>query len=422
VLSPDTIRTLTGVLRSAALLFDEIVVPYSHLLDGASLLALGPDGVGELLGLHAYERLPIILAGPKPEIGENLREMSLSSGERLAPAIWSCASLLGIDPDRVARNLANRDAGGVRNASAADVPRAIALELQRAAGFADSELSGGFADLAAAWDAWADARLRDRVGYVAMARSGALMARSREQAAHGTRAVVGSVPGARDPATDAAAWSELVEVVTRSPSRSDVHIATGETSSRVAEADRMLLRAWWQGSYERVIATAVGASWARFTSQASANERAVTDAGEHAAWSANDVRISISGSIVELLADMTADQYRELYHQLRVQRAQWLNDPTPAHARDLSYGVASSRAVFDRGADLRRTVATLSASTASAIIGALIGWIAGASAGTLAIGLAVVAAIVTGPVNDLLRTRRFTRTELDSVIRHPAPH
>jgi hypothetical protein len=410
ILSADTLRTVTGVLRSAALLFEEIVLPYSHLLDGSSLLALGPDSVGSMLGLQPYEPLPIVIAGPNPDVREILREMSLLSDRPLlAPAVWSCVGLLAIEPDRLARRLATRDASGVRNASTEDVPRAIALELQSAEGFGGPEPRGGFADLAAAWSAWSDAKSRGRIGFLRMDRSGSLM----------QRFGVGVPPAPRDASTEAEAWSALVAVVTASPSRSDVHIATGDNTVAVAEQDRMLLRAWWQGSYERVIATAVDASWTRFTSEPTGEARALIAAGERAAWRGQDVRISLSGSVVELLADMTPEQYRELYHQLGAQRSEWLKDPTPAHARDLAYGIASSRVASDRGADRHRTLATVGVSTASAVLGALIGWIAGISAGTLAIALAVIGAIVTGPVNDLLRARRFSRAELDSVIRHP---
>jgi hypothetical protein len=408
--SAEALRTVTGVLRSAALLFDEIVLPYSHLLDGSSLLALGPDAVGSLLGLQPYERLPIAIAGPRPDIREILREMSLLPGEPLlAPAIWSCASLLAIDPDALARRLATREASGVRNSSVENIPSAIALELQGATGAAAGELRGGFADLAAAWTAWADARSRDRIGFLPMDRSGSLM----------RRFGVGVPPAPRNASTQAAAWSKLVAVVAASPSRSDVHIATADGSLAVAAQDRLLLRAWWQGSYERVIATAVDASWVRFTSEPADEARALIAAGEGAAWARHDIRISLSGSVVELLADMTPNQYRELFHQLRAQRARWLADPTPTHARDLAYGIASSHSASDRRADLRRTVATVSVSTASAVVGALVGWAAGISAGMLAIALAVIGAIVTGPVSDLLRARRFTRAELDGVIRHP---
>lgn len=409
VLPADTLRALTGVLRSAALLFEQIVVPYSHLVDGSWLLALGPDGVASVLGLERYEPLPFVVAGPHSDLREILRVMSVSPGKsQLEPAIWSCASLLAIEPNGLARELARRDSTAIRDAAPAQLPGVIALELQAAAGFTAQAPTGAFAELADAWSDWADARGRGRVGYSPMQRSGELMRASRHKLA----------PAPRPTASDPDAWRTLVERVTDAPSRSDVHLATGEATEGVDENDSLTLRAWWQGSYERVIAEGAHASWARFTSDEDDTVRALTAVGEDAAW-AEDISISLTGSIFDLLADMTPGQYRQLRHQLRGQRDRWLAHPTPAHARDLAYGIASSRAASDRRADTRRSVLTIGVSTGSAVVGVLVGWLAGFSGGTLAIGLAVVGAIVTGPVNDLLRTQRFTRADLDSVIRHP---
>ena len=53
------ISRMSGMLRLATFLGDELVIDGNDLLDGVYFLALGPKGVAEQLGVFSHEPLPL---------------------------------------------------------------------------------------------------------------------------------------------------------------------------------------------------------------------------------------------------------------------------------------------------------------------------------------------------------------------------
>ena len=403
---PADTTSFAGILRASDLLSRNILLLDVQLLDGVLFLDRGPGCIRSLLARESGRDMLTVLTRA-PSLQESLRSLLLGTeaGAKVLTAFEFSALAMfvpGLAPE-TAKNLQGRSTQRLRACSTAEVARTVAAELQAASEGSDpachvAEPTGGFADLAAAWESWFVEA--DEQGITVRQWSGGfnLVAALRRR------------PRSALP-TLAAAQQDLSGIGQRSVARAYL-----QTLQLPGSGDAAELADWWMHSYFDALARQHGATWLRFRKDADATppsqrfRRRKAHGGEAPA-------IAFQGSLVATLHDMPPQAYALLRHQAREAIRDWHANPSQKTSDNLAYAVAHANSTVSRGRVRRAMWKRVALTVVPAAAGVLAaGFFASLLAG---VGTALLSIAVAVPLVDLADLHATRKKAMRAYIHFP---
>ena len=144
-------RWFSGVLRTADLVSDTILVTDAQLLDGAFFASLGPTRVHSLLGRVDTDAPALTVLGRGPSLEESLRSMAVGPAEPTA-FTWSVLSTFRPAGERLTELLTNKHVDRIRSAEVGAVAKTIGSAWVDLLG--SPTHAGSVRHLTAMWQAW----------------------------------------------------------------------------------------------------------------------------------------------------------------------------------------------------------------------------------------------------------------------------
>lgn len=387
---PASRRWFAGVLRTADLFSDTVLLTDNQVLDGAWLLHAGPDGVERLLGRASIERAPFHVVARDDDLGEALRAMALDRRTGLLTGFeWSCLTSFGVAP-LPGGSLRGHDPGDLARCTSDDVPFVLAALLEGASdgGPVTGGPSGEHLALAESWAAWVSAARRGRVPVHRW--DPARYALPEHLAAlDGAGAAPTAVPG------------DVLGAARACTRRSDLRALLTRTDGRLTPDARRAVEQWWVEAYFRALAAQHEATWLRLGPASPT----IGD-GEAAPTPADAIRLE--GRSVEILGAMPGAAYATLRHRARDAVAAWVHAPGQRTADALGYAIRAADDQLDLHGDRRDAYRRLVLAAAPAVVAALVSTVATSWAGLwtgLATAVTVLVAIPAVDVVELHRTR-----------------
>lgn len=243
VLSTDGLEWFAGVLRTADLLSETIVLTDAQLLDGIFFQSLGVERVLDLLGRSDVQDPPITVIGRGVSLEESLRAIAVS-GDALSGFEYSTLQVLGVSPTDLA---ALGDGRRVAQAPPGHVAQVLGEVLGAATGTpAGHEYC---TELARSWQGWVRA---EHLGLIRYERFSP------------------PAPGAFAEAIEvweappvAAAAEPLLAELRATPRRSDARRLMDDavTAGQISHERREVVEAWWERAYADFLAANNGADW-----------------------------------------------------------------------------------------------------------------------------------------------------------------
>ncbi len=343
---PDAtaLRELTGMVRTAYLLSDRIVVTDAMLLDGIYFMHMTPDRIAVALGVAPYE-LPMTVLSGFSRLGDALdakrsaRDQIWQTGDRVEVPGW---------PERVVE--AQRQWIESAEAGVFDIePFADSGEDRAGSGFVRSVPDP---DWVAALPAGPAALLAQAL---------AAPSRSVFETAHDASVAALEVGG-----------------------------ASGERAALGAVAD------WWRGAYLDEVAERNGVDWIRFDAAADhavANDADVSGQGRR--------HFLLAGSVVDHVREMPPGAFGAARYAARESRAAFMERQTPRRLRGLAFSVVAGLTAPRRGRVLAASASRLVLAVAVVVVSLpfLPSTLWGMEMAWLAFGAAVVATV---PWQDLM--------------------
>ncbi|MBM7829676.1 hypothetical protein JOE59_000381 [Agromyces cerinus] len=345
------IRELTGMVRTAYLLSDRIVVTDAMLLDGIYFMHMTPDRIAVALGVAPYE-LPMTVLSGFHRLGDALeakrssREQVWQTGERGDVPGWA---------DRVTSAQRQWIESAEAGAFAIE-PFADPVEVRADGGFVRSVPDP---DWVAALPAGPAALLTQSL--TAPSRSAFEIARDRSVAAL------------------------------------DGQGAAGELEAFGAVAD------WWRGAYLDEVAERNGVDWIRFDGAADSavvrNDSEVSGQGRR--------HFLLAGSVVDHVREMPPGAFGAARYAARASREAFMERQTPRRLRGLAFSVVAGLTAPRRGRVLAASVSRLALAAAVVVVSLpfLPSTLWGMEVAWLAFGAAVVATV---PWQDLMTIATLT--------------
>ena len=234
-------RWFSGVLRTADLVSDTILVTDAQLLDGAFFASLGPTRVHSLLGRVDTDAPALTVLGRGPSLEESLRSMAVGPAEPTA-FTWSVLSTFRPAGERLTELLTNKHVDRIRSAEVGAVAKTIGSAWVDLLG--SPTHAGSVRHLTAMWQAWVAA---EHAGLVAFERyAQAPASRWDECAARWARPSGGAGLGA------------LLDELAHIPQRSD---ALRRLGGRVTAHELTWAEAWYLTVDADFVARNNGADW-----------------------------------------------------------------------------------------------------------------------------------------------------------------
>jgi len=290
-------RDLTGMIRTAVLLSETLLVTDSMLFDGAYFMAVGPEGLMHRLGLPG-QRLPLVVLSSHRTLRESLTA-KLNNHE----FIWQ---------------LRDRNPLGLSETRAQE-------------------------ELEAHWLDWIRASERGEFDVELYAERDGIPKPPFSLALDHDRLQNRALPASAQALASAATEHGWVR-------RSDFHKAhrvavVAAPAEEHESLDRVLQ--WWNDSYLDAVADQHDADWVRFDAAAS-DEQEPSAVAPH-----RRERLRLSGSIIENMIEAPAPVFGTLLYTLRKQRATFRDDPTERTLHAIAYGVSTATVQPGRFAVMR---------------------------------------------------------------------
>lgn len=396
VLRAAGMRWFSGVLRTADLVSDTILVTDAQLLDGAFFASLGPSRVRSLLGRAVTDTPSLTVLGRGPTLEESLREMVVGP----AGATTFTWSVLGTflaagtsSKDRLTAEHADR----ILSAGAGTVTEAIN------AAWIDSLDSQADADsvrhLTAMWQAWV---LAEQAGLVAFERyaqpPSSLWG---ECAARWARPSGGAVLGA------------LLEELARTPQRSAALrlLDATERGGRVAVHERLWAEAWYLTVYADFVARNNGADWIDITGSR-LSDHPITPVG-----GGSTLQVTLRGAAPRLLDEMPPAQFEVFRYRARSAIADYRLSPTQRALDRIAYAVQRESTQTDLDVDRRATFFQLMISCLALVLVSGVGLVQAVPGWAVVVPLAILAlSLFFEWVKMVGVIRQVSRSPLTSVI------
>jgi hypothetical protein len=154
-----------GQLRFDSLLTETIVIPDSHIFDGAFFARISPDRLRNLIGRGAHDRdLPILVKSRRPTLRQSLAQfLERQDSQLLNPFPFNLIASENVRSE-LALELASTDAHDLhRRLRTAEVAPAVAGLLRDALRKRDIEADEEIETLEAGWSRWIEAEERGTV-------------------------------------------------------------------------------------------------------------------------------------------------------------------------------------------------------------------------------------------------------------------
>lgn len=351
-------RKVLGILRTAALLADRVVLTDSMLLDGVAFLTVGPKETAAGLGVGVHD-LPFTI---------------LSRSQTLRAALEAKRSTPGF----------------VWQTAGSD-----ALQ--------EGSEEWPYQQVVRAWEEWVRAAENGDLAFECTdaPRSGRSVTFAEQLEA---RLADGAPTGLTSPAL--ALTAEARGVANRSAfvSRFDTVVA----EHPAARAELESVRAWWNEAYLDVLAAGNRASWLRLTDLADAQPRAAAAGGSRR-------QLGLSGTMLDTMTSIPPSVYGILRHSLRSERADFVATGSRRSLAAIAYGVSSHLAFAGRGHVVRGALVRLAIAAVAVFIG-----VVPLDGPWLGLDLAWVAvtavALVTIPWQEFPRLYGLSRRALGGVV------
>lgn len=305
-------RAVIGLVRTAALLADRVVLTDSMLLDGIAFLTLGPGGTAAGLGVAAHD-LPFTILSRSPTLRAALETKLATPG-----FLWQAA-----------------DSDALRDGSEA----------------------WPYLRVRTVWEEWVRAAENGDliVEFTDTARGGSPSAFAEELEARLSAAVPA---GLTSPAITLTAQTR--RVVTRSAFENRFAAAVAEHPN--SRADLGSVRDWWNEAYLDVVAAGNRTSWLRLTDRLDSAPRAAAPGGSRR-------QLGLSGTMLDTMTRVPPCVYGALRHSLRSERAEFVATGSRRSLSAIAYGVSSHLAFAGRGHMVRGAVARLVIAAVAVFIG-----------------------------------------------------
>lgn len=409
----EGVQWFAGVLRTADVLTDRILVTDAQLLDGTFFQGLGVERVMHLLGRNDLDGPALTVVGRAASLEESLRQIAEASlqqvqtehGSTTAFEYSVLAPLLRDDPEFY-RRLHLIDAGRIGAAPSGAVAAGVAQVLQETHGTPASERY--FRDLARSWQEWIEA---ERIGLVAFERF------------EGPRTDLWTAIQGR--------WKAPVET-NRSEQWRELRATLGSTSGRsvarrilaeavaarvLTAADRDELEQWWETLYMDLVAQSCRADWIDIMGGAQAVDRAPDS-------SAEGPRLArLRGDAPRLLGEMPPERYAVLQYEARGAVSTWRQERSQRACDRVAYAIHNAGEEVDLGSQRRELLLGLAISLGSAIVIFIVGlfgtlpgiaWIIPLAVLALTLGSELLK--VLSPILELRRSALESVIHLDSGV------
>lgn len=396
----EGLEWFAGVLRTADLLSERILVTDAQLLDGIFFQGLGVARVQHLLGRTDLDGPALTVVGRGPSLEECLRQLALGTKGGFSTFEYSVVAPITANFDDVRKRLIAQDATALATAPAGQVAEALAVALRDAHG--GKAAHGWFGELAASWQEWIEA---ERDGLIAYER---YLDRDASiwQALQGDW-VAPSADGRSQ------AWLALRDDLSATFDRSTIrdHLKAATTAGEPDQPDRDELEQWWNTLYIDFIARNNDADWIDIMGGASAVDRA-PGAG------ATGSRVArLRGDAPRLLGAMPPERYAVLRYESRGAIEAWRRDRTQQACDRIAYAIHSASEEIDLRSHRRELLLGLAISLVSAIVIFGVGLFSTIPGIAWTIPLAVLALTLgTEVLKVLAPIRAMRRSALESVI------
>lgn len=312
-----------GVLRTAVLFSQQIVLTDAQLIDGVFFQALTAPGTLELLGMPLAERPGIRVRIRSSNLEESLRAFATGrDGRKLRFVIWSSvlAGLpAGVDAGAAFSRLEGLPADQIADAPSGMVATEVAAALERGLGLEEGALKG----LAYAWQSWFDAETAGLVETAPMELPDRDLFEARMR-----RRLTTATTGLPD---------ELLSRVHRQPDRSHAKVAIDELDIDGAEKRR--LHAAYADAYSLALSESCGAEvWLKV--------RQGTDGDAPGSAGVRAGQLALSGEATVQLGEMTPARFQAFRYEARDAITAWQREAGKETTKELAYQV---RVVSEHG-------------------------------------------------------------------------
>jgi hypothetical protein len=399
-MTAEGLQWFAGVLRTADVLSDRILVTDAQLLDGIFFQGLGIERVQHLLGRTDLDDPALTVVGRAASLEECLRQLAVGSGSAFTTFEYSIVSPVTTQSPALHERLRSLDAAAIATAPTSTVAAAVAHALGEAHGEAATERY--FADLATSWQQWIDA---ERDGLVAYERYAA--------PDPGLWQDIGTQWVAPDGTGHSDAWRAVHANLAATPARS-VARALLDDAERAGHLDspaREELSQWWETLYMDLIARNNSADWIDIMGGTSAVARtpSATGAGTRVA--------RLRGDAPRILGAMPPERYAVLRYEARGAVSAWRRDRTQQACDRIAFAIQSAGQEVDLGSQRRELLAGLAISLVSAIVIFVVGLFSSIPGIAWTIPLAVLALTLgTEVLKVLAPIREMRHSALESVI------
>jgi len=405
-------QRFAGILRGADILTEQVLIPDSHLLDGALFLHHGPDEVRALLARSRHEHLGLSVIGRDPLLAECLRKMVLGSNPELREglAVFECSALavFGLDPRDLAEKLSKRGNRRLLEADISDVAKVVAAEFEAAHHDLDhvESPSGIFEVMAHRWNAWIDAsaqgRLEVRLWSGSFDMAGAFARRSLPVQISQLMSENNQMP-------------DFIDKLKGITGRSSLLVTLGKNPLGLHQSILRQVSNWWSSTYFDALALQHACSWLRLTSTPA-------DSSDLENSHVQGTRtLQFKGELIEVLSRMPAYTYASARYSARKAISRWCQETTQQNSDGLAYSILKFDEPLDQQQSRRNLWRQVGLTLGPALVGALVSLSISAVAGIWIFVLTALGALLTTPIGELVELYSMRSKKMKAFINIPGP-
>lgn len=407
-------QRFSGLLRTADILTETILVPDAQLLDGALFMHHGPAAVRSLLARGNHERLGLVVVARHASLAECLRMMVLgrnSEASKLALFEFSSLAVFGLDPRGIAQAVNRRPSRRLRECPVQEVPSVVAAEFQAASeGLGPleqiQEPTGVFAVMASRWRDWIKATALDPSGLRVWD-----SAKFDMELAFARRPMPAELAHAEEQAHETVA--QAIAILTQLRGRSSMLATLDSLKEVVPEQTLESIDTWWSSVYFDALARQHESSWLKL-------ENSETEAVDMESSPASGSQsLQFEGSLIGVLSEMPASTFAMAKYAARIAISRWVVEPIPRHSDGLAFAIMKFVEPVDRQETMHNLWRQVSFTLVPGILGLAASYFFSAVAGIWAVVLGAVGVLLTTPISELVDLHSLRSKKMKAFINIP---
>ena len=371
-------QRFSGLLRTADILTETILVPDAQLLDGALFMHHGPAAVRSLLARGNHERLGLVVVARHASLAECLRMMVLgrnSEASKLALFEFSSLAVFGLDPRSIAQAVNRRPSCRLRECHVQEVPRAEATA---------QDPSG-----LRVWDS----------------------AKFDMELAFARRPMPAELAHAEEQANETVA--QAIAMLTQLRGRSSMLATLDSLKEVVPEQTLESIDTWWSSVYFDALARQHESSWLKL-------ENSETEAVDMESSPASGSQsLQFEGRLIGVLSEMPASTFAMAKYAARIAISRWAVEPIPRHSDGLAFAIMKFVEPVDRQETMHNLWRQVSFTLIPGILGLAASYFFSTVAGIWAVVLGAVGVLLTTPVSELVELHSLRSKKMKAFINIP---